>query len=499
MKKRYYLSMLSMFLLILAFSTVSLLFHKSLEIFLKLGSVQFVLFGPLNYLGSYFLYKPIDNIFIHGGDTEKAKKRINRLTWYSTVWIFFLGSLFVVIIVVPLFLFPAAFSDSEVFSVDKMPLIFKLFAIPPIFFINALLPSFITYFLINDFILDLKAKVFLQFQILYPAGKKRIGLTLFFVFIILIVFPALLVILELTVAVEIEDKYPGFTSLSPLETTLTDRLVVLIGMILAVILLTRSFTKPIYSLLKNMNKVRELDYSTQAPIITEDEIGMLTQEFNKMVKGLKEREFIKDTFGKYVTKEVATLILDKKINVEGEDRLCTILVTDIANYTTISEELTPKEIVLMLNEYFSVLVNIIQNHKGIVNEFVGDAVFAMFNVPLDDPDHAVNAINAALAIEKITTTRKFGKNRQLTTRIGINTGAVVAGNIGSPDRLKYGVVGDEVNVAARLEQLNKQYGTHMLVGENTYDIAKNHFNFIQLGNVQLKGKKKTINVYKVNN
>ena len=134
-----------------------------------------------------------------------------------------------------------------------------------------------------------------------------------------------------------------------------------------------------------------------------------------------------------------------------------------------------------------------------MNEFVGDAVFAMFNVPLDDPDHAVNAINAALAIEKITTTRKFGKNRQLTTRIGINTGAVVAGNIGSPDRLKYGVVGDEVNVAARLEQLNKQYGTHMLIGENTYDIAKNHFNFIQLGNVQLKGKKKTINVYKVNN
>ncbi len=499
MKKRYYLSMVSMFLLILAFSTVSFLFHKSLEIFLILGLVQFVLFGPLNYLGAYFLYKPIDHIFIHGGDTEKAKKRISRLTWYSTVWIFFLGSLFVVIVVVPLFLFPAAFSDSEVFSVDKMPLIFKLSAIPPIFFINALLPSFITYFLINDFILDLKAKVFLQFQILYPAGKKRIGLTLFFVFIILVVFPALLVILELTVAVEIEDKYPEFTSLTPLETTLADRLVVLIGMILAVILLTRSFTKPIYSLLKNMNKVRELDYSTQAPIITEDEIGILTQEFNKMVKGLKEREFIKDTFGKYVTKEVATLILDKKINVEGEDRLCTILVTDIANYTTISEELTPKEIVLMLNEYFSVLVDIIQNYKGIVNEFVGDAVFAMFNVPLDDPDHAVNAINAALAIEKITTTRKFGKNRQLTTRIGINTGAVVAGNIGSPDRLKYGVVGDEVNVAARLEQLNKQYGTHMLVGENTYDIAKNHFNFIQIGNVQLKGKKKTINVYKVNN
>ena len=103
--------MLSLFPLILAFSTVSLFFHKSLEIFLILGLVHFFLFGLLNYLGAYFLYKPIDHIFIHGGDTEKAKKRINRLTWYSTAWIFFLGSLFVVIVVVPLFLFPTAFSD----------------------------------------------------------------------------------------------------------------------------------------------------------------------------------------------------------------------------------------------------------------------------------------------------------------------------------------------------------------------------------------------------
>ena len=491
--------MLSLFLLILAFNTVSLFFHQSLEIFLIFGLVHFVLFVLLNYLGAYFIYKPIDYIFIQGGDTEKAKKRINRITWYSTGWIFFLGCIFVVIVLVPLFLLPTVYDDSEVFSVDKMPLILKLAAIPPTFFINAILPSFITYFLINDFNLDLKAKAFLQFQILYPAGKKRIGLTLLFVFIILVFFPALLVILELSVAVEMQDKYAEFTSLSPLETVLIDRFVVLVGMILAVVLLTRSFTKPIYSLLKEMNKLREGDYSTQAPIITEDEIGVLTKEFNEMVKGLKEREVIRDTFGKYVTKDVATVILDKKINLEGEVRLCTILITDIANYTTMSEELTPKEIVLMLNEYFSVLVNIIQNHKGVVNEFVGDAVFAMFNVPLDDPDHAVNAINAALAIEKITTTRKFGKNRQLTTRIGINTGAVVAGNIGSADRLKYAVVGDEVNVAARLEQLNKQYGTHILLGENTYDMAKNHFNFIQLANVQLKGKKRTINIYKVNN
>jgi adenylate cyclase len=215
--------------------------------------------------------------------------------------------------------------------------------------------------------------------------------------------------------------------------------------------------------------------------------------------GLQERELIRDTFGKYVTKNVATFILDKKINLEGEVRPCTILVTDIANYTSISEELTPKEIVLMLNEYFSVLVNIIQNHKGVVNKFIGDSIFAMFNVPLDDIDHAANGIRAALEIEKISLNRKFGKNRLLSTRIGINTGVVVAGNIGSADRMEYTVIGDDVNIASRLEQLNKEHGTHVLLGENTYELAKDFFKFKKLGDFQLKGKEKSIQVYTVEN
>ena len=150
-----------------------------------------------------------------------------------------------------------------------------------------------------------------------------------------------------------------------------------------------------------------------------------------------------------------------------------------------------------LNEYFSVLVNIIQSHKGIVNKFIGDSIFAMFNVPLDDPDHAVNAILAALEIEKITSNRKFGKNRQLSTRIGINTGVIVAGNINSAERMEYTVIGDEVNIASRLEQLNKEHGTNVLLGENTYELAKDHFRFARLGDFQLKGKEKSIKVYKV--
>jgi signal transduction histidine kinase len=244
---------------------------------------HFVLFGLINFLGTHFLYKPIDHVFIQSENTKQANKRINHLALYSAGWIFFLGILSVAITFLLLFLFP---KDTEVVSMDKMPLIIFLTFVPSILFVNAIFPSFITYFLINDFNLDLKAKAFLHFQILYPVGKKRIGLTLLFVFIVLGFFPPLLVILDLVAVSSLGDKYAQFTSLDPFGTVLVDRFIVLVGMIFAVVLITRSFTKPIYSLLKEIDKVREGDYSSQAAIITEDEIGLLTKNFNEMVHEL---------------------------------------------------------------------------------------------------------------------------------------------------------------------------------------------------------------------
>jgi signal transduction histidine kinase len=286
MKRRYYLSMLGLFPLIFMFSSIYFLFHKSLQVLLMTGSVGFVLFGPLNFLGSYFLYRPIDHLFTHSGDTKQAKKRINRLARYSTVWIFTLGLSYNAITVLPVFLSPTLYSDIEVFAVEKMPVTFMLSAIPAILFIYAIFPSFIAYFLISDFGYDLKAIVFSKFGILFPSGRKRIGLTLLSVFLILVFVPALLVILELTVAVEMGDEHSQYSSLTPLEVALIDRFVVFVGMVIAVVLLTRSFTKPVDSLLKEVKKVREGDYSTQAAIISEDEIGVLTKEFNEMVKEL---------------------------------------------------------------------------------------------------------------------------------------------------------------------------------------------------------------------
>ncbi|CAN5389226.1 hypothetical protein BH11BAC3_BH11BAC3_02410 [soil metagenome] len=495
MKKRYYLSMLSIFLLTLLFDVVYIPAHKTMSMFLVSAASHFIVFVPINMLGIYFLFKPVSQAFRRNKITAKARMRVPRLAWYSSCWIFLVGLVY--------FggfwsLMSLASVDTGNVAMDKIPASIWLTAIPSTVYIFAMLPAFITWFLINDFTHDLKSILFRNFEFNYPAGKKKIGWMLLISFIVLGLFPSILVTLEL-IASRAGNDYGEFSDMTPLEGLLPDRIAIFIGMICAVVFITRSFTKPIYSLLKEIKKVHNGDYSTRAAIVTSDEIGVLTNEFNDMVQGLQERELIRDTFGKYVTNDVANAILDNKINLEGETRLCTILVTDIENYTTISEKLKPAEIITTLNEYFTVLVNVIQRHKGIVNEFIGDAVFAMFNVPVDDPDHALNAVNAAKEIDLITSSQRFGQNRQLTTRIGINTGTVVAGNVGSPDRMKYTVVGDEVNIAARLEQLNKKFSTRILVGENTFALVQTKSQFTAVGDVRLKGKQKTIKVFEVNN
>ena len=481
----------------IAFSLVYLWHHKSWSIFLSSSIFYFITFGLMNIAGAYIIYRPIDHAFKNKSHLKHVKKRINYLTLYSSVWIFIIGSLFSLVSILLLFLSPDVYSEADVFSESTLPPKLVLSFIPSLLFTHAIFPAFITWFIINDFNLDLKTKVFADFQILFSPGKKKVAVILFFVFVVLGLIPTLLVTMELVLLETLEDEYSMYTTMNPIQTILVDRFIVLIGMLFVVLLIARSFTKPIYALLERIDKVRTGDFTSRAAVITEDEIGVLTYEFNGMVKGLHERELMRDTFGKYVTKDVANVILDKKVNIDGERRLCTILVTDIAHYTTLSEGLAPEKVVQRLNAYFSVVVDIIQQHHGIVNKFVGDSIFAMFNVPLDDPGHAVHAIQSALAIEQITRTRTFGEKQKLITRIGINTGEVIAGNIGSADRLEYTVIGDDVNIAARLEQLNKKYGTHILVGENTFAIAKDFFHFTQLGVVQLEGKERKVGIYQV--
>ena len=174
----------------------------------------------------------------------------------------------------------------------------------------------------------------------------------------------------------------------------------------------------------------------------------------------------------------------------------TILYTDITGFTGIVESMAPERVMQMLNEYCDAVINPIRRHGGIVNQFQGDAMLVTFNVPVEDPWHADHAVQSAMEIQAALGERDFAGVR-LRTRIGINTGPVVAGNVGSGDRLHYTVHGDTVNVAARLEELNKQHGTDTLISGATVGELRHEYPVELLGDTCIRGKNEEVQVYKI--
>jgi adenylate cyclase len=183
---------------------------------------------------------------------------------------------------------------------------------------------------------------------------------------------------------------------------------------------------------------------------------------------------------------------------EGEVAMATIFFTDIEGFTTISESLEPNQLIKILNEYFSAVVEPIERHGGTITQFQGDAILASFNLPEPLPDHAASAVRAAIEIQRVLEHRTFGDGMTLRSRIGINSGTVVGGLVGTGNRLGYTIHGDDVNLAARLEQLNKDYGTRIIVSETSADLAgRDRFSFRRLGDVQTRGRSKPTTIYTV--
>lgn len=260
-------------------------------------------------------------------------------------------------------------------------------------------------------------------------------------------------------------------------------------------IIARSVSKPVQVLAEFTEKVRKGDYTQAVEITQVDEIGRLSQNFNRMVEGLREREFIRETFGKYIPESVAAEILRDHSALAPQLRMATVLFTDLQDFTSICERMSPPNVISMLNEYFSLLVGVIDSHGGVVNQFQGDAMLVTYNLPVADPDHAISALNTAIEIEKCLKGHTFGCGLQLVTRIGINSGNVVAGSVGAGDRLSYTVHGDTVNLAARLESLNKEFGTRILVSEATRKLAGGRFQFDEIGEIPIRGRSSTVPVF----
>lgn len=208
----------------------------------------------------------------------------------------------------------------------------------------------------------------------------------------------------------------------------------------------------------------------------------------------REHRFIKDQFGRYVPSEVARAIIADRGALVPEERTATVLFVDIVGFTSAVENKPPAEALEMLNEYFTIATQVITDHHGVVTQFQGDAILATYNVPLSDPQHAQHAVDSADALERLCIERRF-KGQRLELRIGINTGRVVAGSVGSGDRMIYTVHGDAVNVAARLEQLNKRYDTNLLISASTVDLLSDRSRWLKVGESSLRGREQAIGIY----
>jgi class 3 adenylate cyclase len=223
------------------------------------------------------------------------------------------------------------------------------------------------------------------------------------------------------------------------------------------LLVARRLTRPISALTRAVARVAGGDLSQALPVRSRDEVGVLTTAFNGMVEGLRQRDMIRNAFGRYVSPEVAHALLESPdgLRLGGEKRRITVLMSDLRGYTRFAEQGDPTTVMAVLNDYLGRMADIVIAHGGTINEFIGDAIFAVFGAPVEHPDHAERAAATALAMQRamdaLSADLAARGQPRFEMGIGLHTGEAVVGNIGSEQRTKYAVVGAAVNLAARVE------------------------------------------------
>jgi adenylate cyclase len=262
-----------------------------------------------------------------------------------------------------------------------------------------------------------------------------------------------------------------------------------------------SVAEPLKDVEAAMAEVERGRLDGRAPVVTTDEIGAVAEGFNRMLHGLRDREMIKETFGKYVTPEIRDEILAGRLRGEGELKEATLLFADLRDFTPWVEATEPRQVVRDLNEYFTEMDAAIRAHNGLVLQIVGDEIEAVFGAPLASKDHAAMAVRAALEMRcrlRAWNTRRESEGKPaLRHGIGIHTGTVLAGNIGSVERLSYALVGDPVNLASRIQGLTKDFKVDILISEATRRRLDRSVSVEDLPAVRVKGRAEEVNVYKV--
>ncbi|MBN2435820.1 MAG: HAMP domain-containing protein [Spirochaetes bacterium] len=287
------------------------------------------------------------------------------------------------------------------------------------------------------------------------------------------------------------DSYSGY---------ITMIVVILVSGAVLTYLVSGYFREPLLLMKNAVLNIRQGDYNVNLPVTSNDELGLLSENLNDLGKELLEKELMKETFGKVVDPSVRDHLMSGNLKLGGEERIVTVLFTDIRNYTGLTEKMDPETVVMWLNRYFNSVSGPVTRYGGIVNKYIGDALMAVFGAPREDKDHASNAAMAALAMiearEKMNEQFKVEGLPAINAGIGVHTGKVLAGNIGSASRMEYTVIGDTVNVAARVEKMTKELKLSLLITEMTIDQLDTNAGFKKAALCKLRGRSEQVKLYK---
>lgn len=274
----------------------------------------------------------------------------------------------------------------------------------------------------------------------------------------------------------------------------------LLGLIIAVIaafLLARQISRPIEKLAQEIMKIKNFELDNEVPINSHiHEIQEIDAAVNAMKNSFR-------AFKLYVPSTLVKQLIDsgEKVTIGGKDRELTVFFSDIANFTMISENISPKELMTQLSDYFDIMTRLIEAECGTVDKFIGDAVMAFWGAPISHEEHAIMACRAALKSQQVIS--EFNKNWQaedkypFLTRMGIHTGHMIVGNMGSRQRMNYSVMGDGVNLASRLEMLNKIYNTSIIISNGTHRYIHRQFITRTIDQITVKGKSQSVVIYEL--
>ena len=444
---RFYLSML-------AIAAIDLCFAIIYQIPLTRFFPTAVLLVVLTLIGSYFIFRPVQR-FLLNPETEPVPYRgIASLSYRCTAFI----AVVIGLLAVVKFLF---LPDILGFDIDLLLTRNEQLWLPVL---HTLFYTALIFFVMVDYEAILRLRIYLWFGVLVPAAHGRLLYRLLVAFTATSLLPISLIVLH---AIE-------YDLVTERRTLSQDLAATALALAVTLYFITRSLLRPILALDRATSSIEQNDLSVNLPVLSNDETGHMADGFNRMVKGLRERALIRETFGRYVPERVAAAIVSNEGELAPTSATATILFVDIAD--------------------FSAVVEPIEKNNGVITQFQGDALLAMFNLPVPDEDHAGSALRAGLAVQQICNERRFA-GVELKARIGIATGRVTAGNVGSDNRLTYTVHGDAVNLAARLEQLNKEFGTELLVDEETVRRLGERAPLKFVDEVKIRGRDTSVRIY----